>query len=100
MNSYDQGEPARIPFTVKNNAGALADPTTILFGYQLPGNDPVYWEWPSGAQIIHDSTGTFHAVIDTTPSGGGIANVFIRTTGVVTSGRWQFAVTTPPFPMS
>lgn len=77
------------PFT--NLAGAAADPSTVIFAYQV-GSNPVqqvtYGVPQSWGTVSKDSVGTYHVDIDTTGSPGawtwtwvGTGSVQVRTEG-------------------
>ena len=59
------------PFT--NLAGSAADPTEVIFAYQVGTNAPqqvVYGTPQSWGTIIRDAAGTYHVDIDTTSNPG------------------------------
>lgn len=56
------------PFT--NISGTVTDPTEVKFGYTVNGGPPTTFTYGVGAQVVRDSTGTYHIDIDTTGLSG------------------------------
>jgi hypothetical protein len=72
-NTYLAGNLIRVTCAFANAAGAAADPTTITLKYR-PGSGAAVTTvvYPS-APIVRDSTGNYHADLDTTSSAPGIS---------------------------
>jgi hypothetical protein len=65
MPRYPQGQPCTLSTTVKNAAGALADPTDISLVVQKPDTSQQTYDYNPGP-IVRDSLGLFHNDIPTT----------------------------------
>lgn len=65
MNAYMSGTLVRTTATFTNIAGAAADPTTITLKYQTGAGAVTTAVYPA-APVVKDSTGVYHADLDTT----------------------------------
>lgn len=78
--TYDRGDTFRISFEAHNNAGALADPSTVRLLIRKPRQAPEVHTWPGGdGVIVHDGAGLFHA--DRLPDVSGLWRYRWETTG-------------------
>jgi len=62
VDLYPTNQPVRLSTTVRDVAGALADPTALILSYVnvASGSTAVTKNWPTPADITKDSTGLFH----------------------------------------
>lgn len=60
MDLYPIAQPIRLSTTVRNIAGTETDPTALTLTIYLPDGTTVVKQWPTPAEITHDSTGNFH----------------------------------------
>jgi hypothetical protein len=63
MPRYPSGQPFTLATTIRDMATqALVDPTalTLTWALALPGSTATVKHWPSPAEIVRDSLGTFH----------------------------------------
>jgi hypothetical protein len=67
---YTDGNLVRVSGSFLNAAGAAADPTTVILRYRRPLDTVIIsFTFPS-APIVKDSTGNYHADLDTTAQSG------------------------------
>lgn len=69
VNTYDIGDAVICEATFKNEAGAVTNPTSVVFKYELPDGTETTETWPGDADITNPSTGTFRRVVQPTMSG-------------------------------
>lgn len=92
-NVYLEGSQVKVAFTFTDETQtppAPADPSTITFKTSVNGVAQPNAVYPSGT-IVHDSTGSFHVLIDTTNLPGTWAYSF-TSTGVQGAGEGGFYV--------
>lgn len=68
-NTYDRGDKVRLKATVRDSAGALVDPTSIVLRVRDPGQalgSPTLY---SGGSIVKDSVGLYHCDVDVNLAG-------------------------------
>jgi hypothetical protein len=65
MNTYVSGSLVRSVATFANLSGVATDPTTITFKYKQGGGTVTTVTYPT-APIVRDTTGEYHADLDTT----------------------------------
>lgn len=58
--AFDTGDLKRLSWTTKNTAGTLTDPTAMSVKVRLPDWALTSKSWPADAEVVRDSTGTFH----------------------------------------
>ena len=78
------------PFT--NISGTVTDPTEVKFGYTVNGGPPTTFTYGVGAQVVRDSTGTYHIDIDTTGLSGTWTYTWVGYGGVQTRAEGQLIV--------
>lgn len=78
------------PFT--NISGTVTDPTEVKFGYTVNGGPPTTFTYGVGAQVVRDSTGTYHIDIDTTGLSGTWTYTWVGYGGVQTRSEGQLIV--------
>jgi len=78
------------PFT--NITGTVTDPTEVKFGYTVNGGSPTTFTYGVGAQVVRDSTGTYHIDIDTTGLSGTWTYSWVGYGGVQTRSEGQLIV--------
>ena len=59
-SKFDVGDVTRISVVFKNLAGTVVDPTVVKIRIKLPTNVELAYEYLIGAEVIKDSTGTYH----------------------------------------
>jgi hypothetical protein len=93
-NAYVKGQQVNVSDVLTLVAtGALVDPTTVVCTITKPDGTT------ATPAVVHDSTGKYHAVVDTT--GGPQGNwqyLFTGTGAVISSGYGTFWVDDPAFP--
>lgn len=67
-NSYDKGDKVRLKATFRNDAGALADPTTVTCRVLAPDGTKTAYTY-AGAQVIKDAVGSYHLDLSLIVSG-------------------------------
>lgn len=81
-----------------NVNGAAADPTTVVFAYQV-GSNPVqevtYGTPTAWGAIVRDSTGVYHVDIDTTGQAGTWTWTWVGTGAVQVRTEGQLVVSPP-----
>ncbi len=68
---YNPGDIVRV-YTdpgFSNDAGVLADPTTITVRWRVAGGVETLWTFGTNAQVVKDSVGVYHADIPVTTPG-------------------------------
>jgi len=78
------------PFT--NITGTVTDPTEVKFGYTVNGGSSTTFTYGVGAQVVRDSTGTYHIDIDTTGLSGTWTYSWVGYGGVQTRSEGQLIV--------
>ena len=63
MNLYEQGNVVRVSVVFKNAAGVPTDPTAVTLRLRKPDTTVITYTYQSGAEIVRDSAGAFHADI-------------------------------------
>lgn len=90
LNPYPIGELVVVKASFKDGVtGVLADPTAITVRYGENPLAPVMWTYGSGAQIVRDSIGMYHANIDTTGLSAGTWYYLWDGTGNVQTLDWD-----------
>lgn len=70
INEYDTGDQVRMTATFKNAAGALADPTTVVFKYRQSGSvAATTLTYGVDGAVVKASVGVYH--LDITPAASG-----------------------------
>ena len=67
--SYILGNLVRVTFSVTDEAGAAADPTTVTLRVQRHGDEETVYVYGTDAIVEKDSEGEYHADIDPTDKG-------------------------------
>jgi hypothetical protein len=91
LTGYLRGELVRVSVAFTNNAGAAGDPTTVTLKYRPPGGAIVPIVYPA-AGIVKDSTGNYHADIDTSSAAGIWRYRWEGTSPVQSAAEAQFTV--------
>ena len=60
LEHYEQDSLLRFRATFRNNAGALADPTTITLWHTEPGVAAVNYVYGTDVEVIRESLGIFY----------------------------------------
>lgn len=98
VNTYMSGSLVRTTAAFTNAAGQAADPTTITLKYRSGAGSTTTVTYPT-APIIKDSTGNYHADLDTTGWAGPDPLLWLTewigtgTVQAIASGAW---LVTPP----
>lgn len=64
VKSYDVGKIIRCKGTFKNESDALHDPTDVYFELTKPDNTVVTYHYGVDAQVVRDSLGKYHVLVD------------------------------------
>src|SRR4051812_45273334 len=91
LNGYTRGELVRVSAAFANNAGTAGDPTTVTLKYPAPGATVTTVVYPAAA-IVKDSTGNYHAEIDTSTAAGIWRYRWEGTAPVQSAAEGQFTV--------
>lgn len=59
-SKFDVGDVTRISVVFKNLAGTVVDPTVVKISIKLPTDVVLEYTYLIGAEVIKDSTGTYH----------------------------------------
>jgi hypothetical protein len=81
MTIYESGSLVTTSAAYVNEAGAPTDPTVVTLKYKKDAGATTTVTYPSGS-VIKDSTGAYHADLDTTGfTGPGLQQWFVEWTG-------------------
>jgi len=69
MNTYDVGDRRKLCCEIRNEDGDLADPTTVTFKIKAPDGEVTVYVLDTDAELVRDSTGTYHVYWDITLNG-------------------------------
>jgi uncharacterized protein YfaS (alpha-2-macroglobulin family) len=79
--NYDKGDLVRIAAVFRNSAGALIDPTVVLFKFTTPALVTTTYTYPADAQLVKDSTGNYHVDLDANANGRWLVRFYSTGTG-------------------
>lgn len=68
-NTYDIGDRIRSSVEFRTTAGALTNPTTIIFRYKDPSENITILTYGVDAAVIRDATGQYHVDVDIDEAG-------------------------------
>lgn len=96
---YIRGTRVRCFAAFENDAGAAADPTTVIFKVIPPSGvaNIVTKTYPTDIEVVKDSTGNYHLDVDATIVGEWEYR-YEGTGTVITAGEGKFLVEDTPFP--
>ena len=86
---YPQGTLVRVQVSF-TQSGNFADPDGVNLRFRPPRQHRTTWIYGIDAAIVKDSTGVYHADLDTTPAVPGVWRYHWEGDGAVAS--WQFTV--------
>lgn len=93
---YDVGSLVRTSAAFTNASGTAADPTTIVLRFANLVATPTVWTYLGTGSIVKDSTGNYHADLDTTALPGEWRYRWIGTGAVQAAGDGAFQVRDSP----
>ena len=93
MNVYDPGDSVRVSLLCANSSGVAIDPTTLTLTVKPATSTATVYTYGTGAVIVKDSTGNYHADITVTAHYGGVWYYKFTATGsYVGMAQSSFAV--------
>lgn len=101
-NTYTAGTLVRVSFSFYDNTQSppvLTDPTTVKMSWSVAGGGPTEWTYGGTGSIVKDSTGKYHADLDTTNQPGVWLWAVEGTGTLQAAGTSSFNVTSIPFRM-
>jgi len=72
MNAYDIGDSVRLTLVCANSSSVAIDPTALTLVVKPGDGTATTYTYGTGATIVKDSTGNYHADVTVTAHSGGI----------------------------
>ena len=69
MSEFQKGNLVKVTGRFKSDAGALQDPTAVFFAFKNPAGTTTTYTYGTHAQLVKDSTGVYHVILDLDAAG-------------------------------
>lgn len=93
MNRYADGNIVKLEwvFTNPDNNDGVIDPTAVFLLVKDPNDTQTTYTYGVGSTIVRDSTGTYHALIDTSGKEGlWVCEAYSTGTAQARTKEWEF----------
>jgi len=95
-NVYDVGVLVRVKVSFTDISNAAVDPTVVNLTWSVDGGATTTWVYQGAGSIVKDSTGNYHADLDTTAKPGVWAYRWWSTGSGQSAANTTFQVTASP----
>lgn len=68
-NEYDIGQSVKVAATIRDNTGALADPSNLYFKVGRPDGTSTIYQYLVDAEVVRASLGVYYLLYTTTMAG-------------------------------
>lgn len=96
MNQYEEGNKVKCIGVWTNEARTAIDPTAVFFKVKDPSGNVTTYEYLTDVELVKDSTGNYHVLVDADEDGVWVYRFYSTGTGQA-AGERSFLVTDTAF---